>query len=154
MRQGITIAIICLLSGAASAQAGTTDISYTEDYAPGRLVAMNQGLWDCGDAGDPAVRSAMHDMAHHPDDQARIAAAAGCRRTLDPDRIERPWQVVHPIADLCDERTVEREYTPLSDGRQVLRTFETCGIEAHAVLVERDGVRHAAINVIDFAAYD
>lgn len=152
MRFGTTIATLVAVL-AADAAPGQS-ISYTEPHEIGSHVVLTQGIWDCGGMSPGRASGAMADMARNPVGQDALGAAAGCRRTLDPDRIEKPWRVVRRIASLCELRSIEKDDVPVAGGGRAQRSYVVCGREAHVLLIERSGERRVAIDVVDLSAYD
>ena len=155
MRHGRFVAMLLAACAAGPAPAaGLQNISYTEPHEKGSVLSLTQGIWDCRDMAAGNATRTMADMAHHPHRQDAIARVAGCTRTVDPDRLEAPWQVVDRIAALCEERTREKDEIVLPDGRRRIRRSVVCGREAHALVVSRAGIRRTVIDVVDPASYD
>lgn len=155
MRKGSAIAmlIIACVAGAADA-AGREAISYTEPREEGSTIALTQGVWDCGRLAEADAVHVMKDMSRHPARQDVAGATAGCTKTIEPERMETPWRIVRRISMLCEDRTRETAETVLPDGRRRTDVYVICGREAHALVVERDGVRRTVIDVVDLASYD
>ncbi len=155
MRHGriVTMLLAACTAGQAPA-AGLQDISYTEPHEQGSELSLTQGIWDCGGMAAEAAGRTMTDMARHPERQDVIGRTAGCTRTIDYDRLERPWRVVDRIATLCEDRIVEDEEIVHPDGRRETRGHAMCGREAHALVAIRDGIRRTVIDVISQQSYD
>jgi hypothetical protein len=155
MGHGRVVAMLLAACTAGPAPAGgLQEISYTEPHEQGSDLALTQGIWDCGDMAADDATGTMTDMAHHPERQDVIGKAAGCTRTVDPDRLEEPWRVVGRIAALCEERTREKGEIVLAGGGRRMRSYVICGREAHALTVARAGVRRTVIDVVDLESYD
>jgi hypothetical protein len=155
MRHGSLAAMLIAVCTADPASgAGTQAVSYSEPHDVGSDLVLTQGIWDCGGMAPDDAAKAMVGMVRHPERRDGVGRAAGCTRTLDPDRSEAPWRVVRRIADLCEDRTRERDETVLPTGRRQTRSYEICGREGHALVVRRDGVLRTAIDVIDLDSYD
>ena len=128
--------------------------SYTEDYPLGSPVVFTQGVWDCGRIDEIQAIATMKKMAFNPGAQVSFASNVGCKRTISFDKVDSPWHVVRHIATLCEQREVHGTEIFLPNGKTETRFYEGCGIEAHALLVERNGVQRTAIDIIDMQSYD
>ena len=151
---GIAAMFLAVCGAGPAVAVGTQAISYTEPHENGSDVALAQGIWDCGTmAGSDAIR-VMTAIARTSANQEEVGRTAGCSRTVDLDRLDEPWRVVRHVGTLCEERTREKDEIVLPDGRRRMRSYVICGREAHALLVERHGMRRTVIDVIDPSSYD
>jgi len=150
----VVAALIAVSAGWMSPAVAMQRVSYTEPHEKGSILSFGQDVWDCGGASGRIVVRAMGRMVRNPDRQAQIASAAGCSRKPSADVVGRPWHVIGHLGTACRRRVVETETTAMPDGRVSVRRHAFCGVEGHALIVERDGERRTAIDVLDIDSYD
>lgn len=124
----ILIAILILVQAAATESIAyeiKAKADYTESTDPGRVVGPTDSVALCAADDETAVRD-MERMAVAALAPGERAAATCTKPMLDE------WRVVRAIADRC----------------LVLPGGKWCEVEAHAVLVERKGVRRYAVILV------
>lgn len=107
--------------------------AYTESFARGQSVDLNQGFYVC-DQPKPMERVALLARMHYPHMRRRLAARMGCPFQQKP--LRSPARVLEVRGAVCGSRV------PVQGGVM-------CQREAHQLIVRHGNQTRAAIFVLD-----